>query len=111
MSSDALDPSHRVAPFELRGPPAKAWQAARDAVAALPRTQIVSDTGSYLHAEWTSETFGFVDDLELQLQPDRSQIAVRSASRIGYSDLGVNRRRVEQLREALPGLAAPRPQD
>jgi uncharacterized protein (DUF1499 family) len=101
MSSDALDPSHRVAPFEFRGPPAEAWQAARDAVAALPRTQIVSDTGSYLHAECTSRLFGFVDDLELHLRPDRSLIAVRSASREGYTDLGVNRRRLAQLRSEL----------
>jgi uncharacterized protein (DUF1499 family) len=70
-------------------------------VAALPRTRIVADTGSYLHAECRSALFGFVDDLELQLRPDRSLIAVRSASRVGYSDLGANRRRVEELRSEL----------
>jgi uncharacterized protein (DUF1499 family) len=101
VSSDALDPSHRVAPFEFRGPPAEAWQAAREAVAALPRTQIVSETDSYLHAECTSKLFGFIDDLELHLRPDRSLIAVRSASREGYTDLGVNRRRLAQLRSEL----------
>ena len=78
-----------------------AWFAARDAVSQLPRTRIVTDTNDYLHAECKSRFFGFVDDLELQLRPEDGIIAVRSASRVGYSDLGANRKRVEDLRESL----------
>jgi uncharacterized protein (DUF1499 family) len=70
----------------------------------LPRTRIVKETEDYLHAECRSALFRFVDDLELQLRPSESIIAVRSASRLGYSDLGVNRRRVEGLRESLTRL-------
>jgi uncharacterized protein (DUF1499 family) len=55
----------------------------------------------YLHAECASAVFGFVDDLELQLRASEGRIAVRSASRLGRSDLGVNRRRVEALRSEL----------
>ena len=55
----------------------------------------------YLHAECRSAVFGFVDDLELNLRPAEGIIAVRSASRLGYSDLGVNRKRIETLRTAL----------
>jgi uncharacterized protein (DUF1499 family) len=67
----------------------------------LPRTRIVNETTGYLHAECQSALFGFIDDLELDLRPAESAIAIRSASRIGYSDFGVNRRRVDTLREAL----------
>jgi uncharacterized protein (DUF1499 family) len=45
--------------------------------------------------------FGFVDDLELHLRPAEKLIAVRSAARLGHSDLGVNRKRVEGLRAVL----------
>jgi uncharacterized protein (DUF1499 family) len=90
-----------VAPFALRVPAEQAWPAARSAVANLPRTQIVDETSDYLHAESRSRIFGFVDDLELQIRPAENSVAVRSASRLGYGDLGVNRRRVETLRSEL----------
>jgi uncharacterized protein (DUF1499 family) len=83
--------------------PAEAWRSAREVVMELPRTRIVKDKEDYLHAECRSAVFGFVDDLELQLRASERIIAVRSASRLGYSDLGVNRRRVEALRESLTG--------
>jgi uncharacterized protein (DUF1499 family) len=101
VSSDAGDAAHRVAPFELAAPAPEAWRAARLAVSALPRTRIVTETPDYLHAECASALLGFVDDLELHLRPAEGRIAVRSASRVGYGDLGVNRRRVEGLRSAL----------
>jgi uncharacterized protein (DUF1499 family) len=101
VSSDAADAAHAVAPFALAVPAEQAWAAARDAVAGMPRTRIVADADRYLHAECRSALLGFVDDLELHLRPADAQIAVRSASRLGYSDMGVNRRRVEALRAAL----------
>ena len=101
VSSDSSDSAHRVAPFVLNSPPAKAWKTVRAVVAALPDTQVVAASASRLHAESTSEIFGFVDDLELQPRPSQGLIAVRSASRLGYGDMGVNRRRVEELRAAL----------
>jgi uncharacterized protein (DUF1499 family) len=101
VSSDAEDAGHRVAPLPVVGTPEEAWRAARAAVAALPRTRVVVESDGYLHAECRSAVFGFVDDLELHLRPEAGAIAVRSASRVGYSDLGVNRRRVEALRAAL----------
>lgn len=69
-------------------------------VAAMPRTRIVSERDGYLHAEATSMIFRFVDDLELLLAGD-GELVVRSASRVGRSDLGVNARRVERLRAEL----------
>ena len=101
VSSDATDTAHAIPPFQLGVPPPEAWQTARDVVAALPRTRIVHETSDYLHAECKSTLIGFVDDLELHLRAPAGIIAVRSASRVGYSDLGVNRRRVEGVRAAL----------
>ena len=54
--------------------------------------QIIAETSDYLHAECATAIFGFVDDLEVHLRVAEGVIAVRSASRLGYSDLGVNRR-------------------
>ena len=101
VSSDAGDPGHRIPPFELAVPAPEAWNAARLAVARLPRTRVVAQTPDHLHAECSSALFGFVDDLELELRGAQGLIAVRSASRTGYGDLGVNRRRVERLRALL----------
>ena len=101
VSSDAQDALHRVEPIAFDAPPAQAFSAAREAVAALPRCRIVDERDDYLHAECTSALMGYVDDLELHLRPTDGAIAVRSASRLGYSDMGVNRRRVEALRGAL----------
>lgn len=101
VSSDATDASHRAEPFEIILPADTAWRLAREAVSSLPRTKITQATDNYLHAECTSAVFRFVDDLELELRTEKGVIAVRSASRTGYSDFGVNRRRVENLREVL----------
>ena len=101
VSSDAEDAEHRIEPFALAVPPDAAWSAIQAEVAKLPRTSIAESGPTYLHAKCTSALFRFVDDLELQLRSSQGLVAVRSASRVGRSDLGVNRRRVESLRETL----------
>jgi uncharacterized protein (DUF1499 family) len=101
VSSDATDPSHHVPPFAIILPVNEAWRLVREAVNDIPRTTITEITDSYLHAECRSAVFRFVDDLELELRPAEGIIAVRSASRTGYSDFGVNRSRVERLRSVL----------
>lgn len=101
VSSDAPDEAHQVAPFTLAAPAPEAWETVRSVVASMPRTEVITQTSDYLHAESTSTFFRYVDDLELQLRAAESQIAVRSASRLGRSDLGVNRERVETLRALL----------
>ena len=101
VCSDAADPRHAVAPYPLAMQATAAWAEVRRAVRALPRTRITAETDDYLHAECASRLLGFVDDLELHLRAERKSIAVRSASRLGYSDLGVNRERVESLRATL----------
>jgi len=70
----------------------------------MPRTRIVKEEGGYLHAEVRSFLFRFVDDIEFLIDTEQSLIHVRSASRTGHSDFGVNRRRVEHVRKAFAGL-------
>jgi uncharacterized protein (DUF1499 family) len=101
VCSDDGRASHHVDALALAKPPAEAWAAVRQAVGAMPRTRVVTDRGDYLHAECRSPLLGFVDDLELHLRAAAGLVAVRSASRVGHSDLGVNRKRVEALRTAL----------
>ena len=101
VSSDDADAGHLVPPFQLLRPAADAWHAMSSVVAGLPRAKIIRQTDNYLHAECSSAVFGFIDDLELHLRPEQNLIAVRSAARLGRSDLGVNRKRVEKLRSLL----------
>jgi uncharacterized protein (DUF1499 family) len=101
VSSDARDKPHMIPAFQLDVSPTEGWQVARKTVLQLPRTRIVNEASDYLHAECQSAILGFVDDLELHLRPAEKIIAVRSASRLGHSDFGVNRSRVENLRGML----------
>lgn len=106
VSSDSEAGDHRVEPFRLAVTATEGWQMVRSLVAELPRTTIITQGPVYLHAECRSAVFGFVDDLEFHLRPDSKTIAVRSAARLGYSDLGVNRKRVEKLRSILMSRGA-----
>jgi len=62
---------------------------------------VVTAADTYIHAEFTSAVFRFVDDVEFQIDPDTRLVHFRSASRVGRSDLGVNRERMEALRAAF----------
>jgi uncharacterized protein (DUF1499 family) len=101
VSSQSSDTAHFIAPIPFSGPPGSALQRLKGVLAAEPRTVITVEQGSYLHAEARSLVFQFVDDIEFLLDTAQQLIHVRSASRSGYSDLGVNRRRVERIRKAF----------
>jgi uncharacterized protein (DUF1499 family) len=108
VSSQASDDEHRVAPLPYAGPAADAMTKLRGIIRSLPRTRIVTDTGTYLHVEFTSALFRFVDDAEF-LADDRTKVIhVRSASRIGRFDLGANRARIERIRAYWMKLHAAR---
>jgi uncharacterized protein (DUF1499 family) len=97
VSSTTDSERHAIAPFTIVGTPEVAWHALHEVIAGMKRTEVITDRDDYLHVECTSRVFGFVDDLEFQLRADENLIAVRSASRIGYADHGVNRGRVEHV--------------
>lgn len=104
VSSRAEDRDRRIDPIPLGSvTPEAAWALLEQALAGEPRLRIVDTrkTQWYLRAEASSRIFRFVDDVEFQIDPDRKLVHLRSASRVGYWDLGVNRRRIERLREAL----------
>ena len=101
VSSDDEDRTHAIAPFELSGEPSDIWPRICEQLASAKDAKIVTQADDYLHIEFQSKVFGFVDDLELHLRPEKGLVAVRSASRLGYSDLGANRKRVEALRTVL----------
>jgi uncharacterized protein (DUF1499 family) len=90
----------------LNAPPGDAWRALIEVVSEQPRATVLESTDAYLYAEFRSRFFGFVDDVEFYLRPEEQTIGVRSASRVGYSDLGANRKRVESIREALRARGA-----
>ena len=86
----------------MTGDPAEAFRRLRALVAAAPRSVLLTATDDYLHAACRTR-LGFVDDLECLLCPAARVIHVRSASRTGHYDFGVNRARVEALRRRLRG--------
>lgn len=109
VSSIAKDQSRYVAPFAYACDRRKAIGLLVQVLSEQPRATIVEKREDYLHAEFRSKIFRFVDDVEFYFPVDQPLVHVRSASRVGYSDLGVNRKRVETLRasfsEALKKLS------
>lgn len=98
VSSLATDPDRRVAPLAYEGSRESARLALIRILAALPDARLVLQTEDYLHVEFRSRLMRYVDDLELLLPAAQPRIELRSASRLGYTDFGVNRARVETLR-------------
>lgn len=98
VSSFASDPEHAVAPLDYKDSKKEAFARLRKVLSEMKRTVIITEKEDYIHAEVTSFFFRFVDDIEFYFPASENVIHVRSASRIGHSDLGVNRRRVEEIR-------------
>jgi uncharacterized protein (DUF1499 family) len=101
VSSQALDETHFIAPFKIVGEIDAAFLALKNALLSQSRTVITQEAKNTLHAEATSLIFRFVDDVEIILDSEARVFHIRSASRIGYGDFGVNRKRVENLRLQL----------
>ena len=99
VCSQHADSPHAIAALPIKDEsPAAAFDRARQAVEALPRTALVEAGPGYARYECLSFLFRFADDVELLLDEPTGAIQIRSASRVGYSDMGVNRKRVEQIR-------------
>ena len=73
----------------------------KEVVNSLERTTIIEESDTYLYVEFKSKLMGYVDDVEFYRDPAQNVVHVRSASRLGQSDLGVNRQRVEEIRAKL----------
>ena len=98
VSSQVNDPRHFIEPFSFHDQPAEAMRRLKQALLSEKRVTIIKEQPDYLRAEVRSLIFRFVDDVEFTLQVDQGLIQVRSSARIGYTDFGVNRRRIERIR-------------
>src|SRR5260370_34174633 len=99
-------PAHNVEPLIFVGDPDDAMSRLKGVLADQTRTRLVAEEGDYLHAECASLVFRFVDDLEFHMDRPGKKIHVRSASRTGTYDWGVNRRRVETIRRGVEAHAS-----
>jgi uncharacterized protein (DUF1499 family) len=89
-----------MAPIIFNGSMANAKEKLLSVIDSLPRTTVVEERDNYLRVEFRSELFGFVDDVEFllsQAQSNKTKIDFRSASRLGLSDLGVNKARMKRV--------------
>ena len=86
-----------VEPLTFQGPPARVWERLKTALQEIGGT-IRHQDDEYIWATFSTRVFRFIDDVEFRMVADQNTIHVRSASRVGYSDLGLNKRRMERLR-------------
>lgn len=105
VASESARGEALVAPLAYRGGRAATEGALVAALATLPRTTIQRRQGDYWHVTSTSALFRFVDDVEFRFDDAAGLVHLRSASRVGYSDLGANRQRVEAIRAAYAGAS------
>lgn len=101
VSSADTGDSHYIAPISIQGDPDAAWQTLQDILAADASFEITASEQHYIRAEATTRILRFTDDVEFLLERDAGKIDMRSASRIGYSDLGKNRKRMEEIRQRM----------
>lgn len=101
VCSQETDGGHRIEPLAIGDDTDLAWQALRKTLLDDPTISVITSTPRYIRAEAKTRLLRFTDDVEFLLDPEAGVIHMRSASRIGFSDLGKNRRRLEALRLTL----------
>lgn len=99
VSSIDSDPRHFIAPLRFTGSAEDAQKRLIEVLSSLKRTRVAALEKNYIRAESVSAVFRFVDDLEFLFDGRQKVIQIRSSSRVGYYDLGVNRRRIEKIRK------------
>jgi uncharacterized protein (DUF1499 family) len=98
VSSEVKDISPWLPPLRFKESPKRAWKKLNRILQQMD-AKIIKDQDGYLWATFTSTTFRFVDDVEFRMVTEKKVIHMRSASRTGYWDMGVNRKRVEEIRQ------------
>ncbi len=102
--SQNADAKHAIKPITYHVAQDKARETLLKVLTVVPRTEVIEQTDNYIHAISKSRIFKFVDDVEFYFPNNESVIHIRSSSRVGDSDFGVNRTRLEQIRLALKDL-------
>lgn len=98
VNSQSLDAEHKITPLSYNSTAEDAFKTLKTVVRSFKQSTIERETDNYIYAEFTIPVVGFVDDVEFLLDKEAKVIHVRSASRLGESDLGVNRKRIETIR-------------
>ncbi len=101
VSTQATDAKHIISPISYSGTMSEAKEKIIKIVNSLKRTKIITNTENYIHAEVRTATFKFVDDVEFLFDDREKIIQFRSRARSGHSDMGVNRKRMEKIREVF----------
>ena len=101
--ADPADAEHYIAPIPFKGDAVAAMAAARKAVESMRGATVIRHEGNYLYAEFRTQIMRFVDDVEFLFDEKAAVIHLRSASRLGRRDFGVNRARVESIRSRIEG--------
>jgi len=107
VSSQSQDSVHKIEPFTYNSSAQKAMADLKTVLQSFRRTKAIAQTENYLYTEFTIPVIGFVDDVEFFLDENAKVIHIRSASRLGESDLGVNRSRIETLRAKFARINRP----
>ncbi len=107
VSSKSPRGNQFVRPFTYSAAAHEAYQALVDILSVEKQARIIVMDKDYIHAEFVSKYLHFVDDVEFSFEPDQPVVHIRSASRSGYYDFGVNRRRTERLRHLFATALKP----
>ena len=98
VSTQTDNTDQEMEPIPLLQPPGQTIKGLKQIISSMSGSRVVESSTHYLHAEFRSFVFGFVDDVELWVDEDAQVVHFQSASRLGYSDLGVNRNRMQAIR-------------
>ncbi len=101
VCSQDPDPGHQIEPLAFEGSPKDAFAKLKSILVDTSNAEIINETRNYIYAEFTSNLLGFVDDVEFYVDGKAKVIQVRSASRLGKSDLGANKSRINAIRKKL----------
>ena len=99
VSTQGTDERHRMEPIKYSSTVAEAKGKIKNIITSFKRTKLITETENYLHFEFRTATFKFVDDVEFYFDDSTKLIHFRSAARLGWSDMGVNRKRMGKIRE------------
>ena len=103
--SQASDPKHQIHPIHYTSSVEIAKERLNQVILSMVDTRIITQNKVYWHVEFTTRWLRFIDDVEFYFPESEALIHLRSASRSGYWDLGVNRKRVEEIRSRFEELA------
>jgi len=104
VSSVTSSEKHYMAPFNYTGELEDAIRKIKKVLSEENRAKITLEDKNYIRAEFKIAVFGFIDDVEFLIDNEEKKIHFRSASRVGYSDLGVNKKRMIRIKHALEKL-------